>query len=72
MTFNAHGRRMMYVETVLLSTHNICFSLQEHEMLKVSYWDQSMSRPSYLPKNCFKSQLLYRSTNFNQNSQGLS
>ena len=23
-------------------------------MLKVSYWDQSMSRPSYLPKNALK------------------
>ena len=26
------------------------FSFQEHEMLKVSYWDQSMSKPSYLQK----------------------
>ena len=50
MTFNAHGRGMMYVKTALLSTHNICFSLHEHEMLKVSYWDLSMSSPSYLPK----------------------
>ena len=45
---------MMYVEKVLFSTTNICFSLQEHEMLKVSYWDQSMSRPSYLPKIALK------------------
>ena len=55
--FKRHKRWMMYVETVLLSTQSICFSLQEYEMLKVSYWDQSMSRPSYLPKK-----LLQKST----------
>ena len=44
----------MYVETVLLSTHSICFSLQECEMFKESYCDQSMSRPSYLPKIALK------------------
>ena len=43
----------MYVETVLLSAHNMNFSVQEHKMLKVSYWDQSMDSPSYLPKNAF-------------------
>ena len=44
----------MYVETVLLSTHSICFSLQEHEMLKVSYCEKLMYRPSYLPKIALK------------------